>query len=710
VFILHRFTRLLTFALGLVLVTSCCPDDEGGSGISVSNAGSLKLNPSDVVTVSAGSVVVGETTTVGVELTNVGQGDVQIVGLQLLYTAPDGGDSEGVAFELVSVDTPFSIRPFDTADASEDERRKTVEVVYRRQPEFKSRTATLIVTVENNIDGGEFTVAITEQAPNAVAQVSPSALDFGTVEQGAVESRDVSVANTGTTTLICDGFVITGHPDFSVTFGETVYPVSEITQQQVTLEEPLEVAPEEVVPITLSFSPQTPAAAQGEFVLFCNDAQNKHSVLILGNQNVPCIEVTPSQLDFGGKAIGASSQSDVQICNCGDSLLTVSSIALQPGSSADFTLKFLNTGAGVDPVTGPDPEAPIAIDINGCLRFDVEYVPDVPNPLDADNVPIPDEGTITIQNNSFQSSLDVAVTGIGIETECPVPVIEIEEGEQVVPQTVLHLSGSNSYSPSGSVIDGYLFTVKESPDGNASIFIPAPGFKEPTYQVNVAGFYTFCLDVDDDNGKSSADAGCNTTVCLDVLVIPDEAIHVELLWSTAGDLDSTDEGEGNGTDMDLHFAHQFATGATSPNPDIDGDGIGDPWFHNTLDCFWFNKLPNWGTYNPDVEDDPRLDRDDIDGWGPENLNLNVPEEAKAYHIGVHFWDDHKFGASDATVRVFIYGELDAEVSYPGMERLDMWYVGTIPWAGGTGTFVDYNEDGSPFVTPMYVNPAFPPPF
>ena len=702
--------RLIASALSLATVVSCCPDDEGAGGLSVSNAGSLKLNPSDVVSVLAGEISVGNTKTVQVELTNVGQGDVTVVAVELLYAEPEGGDPEGKAFELMELETPFVIRPFATTDVAEDERRQFVDIQYRRQAQFLSRTATLLVRVENNIDGNEFSVAITEQAPNAVAQVTPAALDFGTVNEGTSSERTVSVANTGTTTLICDGFVITGHPDFAVVFGETVYPVSEITQQKVALEEPLTVAPGDVAAVSLTFSPQTPTAAQGEFVLFCNDAQNKHSVLILGNQNVPCIEVTPSQLEFGGKAIGAIAQSDVQVCNCGDSLLTISAISLTAGSSSDFTLRFTNTGGGVDPVTGPDPEAPLAVDINACLRFDVEYVPDVPNPLDADNVPIPDTGTIVVANNSFQSELEVAVTGVGIETECPVPVIEIEEGEQVVPQTVLHLSGTQSYSPSGAVIDGYLFTVKQDPDGNASIFIPAPGFKEPTYQVNVAGFYTFCLDVDDDNGKSSADADCNTTVCLDVLVIPDEAIHVELLWATASDQDSTDEGEGNGTDLDLHFAHEFATGATSPNPDIDSDGVGDPWFHNTLDCFWFNKLPNWGTYNPDVEDDPRLDRDDIDGWGPENLNLNVPEEAKAYHIGVHYWDDHEFDSSDATVRVFIYGELDAEVSYPGLERLDMWYVGTIPWAGGTGSFVDYNADGSPFVTSNYVNPAFPPPF
>ena len=40
-----------------------------------------------------------------------------------------------------------------------------------------------------------------------------------------------------------------------------------------------------------------------------------------------------------------------------------------------------------------------------------------------------------------------------------------------------------------------------------------------------------------------------------------------------------------------------------------------------FDCFWFNAHPNWGSFDPSVDDDPGLDRDDTDGAGPENLFL-----------------------------------------------------------------------------------------
>jgi hypothetical protein len=155
----------------------------------------------------------------------------------------------------------------------------------------------------------------------------------------------------------------------------------------------------------------------------------------------------------------------------------------------------------------------------------------------------------------------------------------------------------------------------KQPVGSQSVFLPSFLAADPTFEVNVAGIYEFQLDVWDQNDQKSL-----TSAFVTVAVIPDEVIHVELLWTTEGDPDQTDAGPEAGVDLDLHFAHPFAI----YGPDVDGDGAPDPWFDVPFDCFWFNAHPNWGSLNPAVDDNPGLDRDDTDGAGPENINLNLP--------------------------------------------------------------------------------------
>jgi len=333
---------------------------------------------------------------------------------------------------------------------------------------------------------------------------------------------------------------------------------------------------------------------------------------------------------------------------------------------------------------------------NETVTVEVLYFPSTVSPLDADNQPILDTGILQIENNSFEGVVEVPLSGAGVEVDCPVAIVTVEEGEQVVPQTVLHLKGDQSYSPGGLSIKDYEWSVTEAPEGNASIFIPSASFDNPVYEVNIAGSYTFCLNVRDDVNADACELSCIT-----VLVIPDEAIHVELIWSTAADEDAEDTGEGNGTDMDLHFAHPFASG-----PDIDGDGSPDPWFDEDFDCFWFNTEPNWGTFTPDVDDDPGLDRDDIDGWGPENLNINIPENV-VYRIGVHYWNDYDFGDSLATIRIYVYGELVEEVADVLLQEHDFWNFGEINWTPGQVTTTVHTDDqGAYFITPNYQNSKF----
>ena len=106
-----------------------------------------------------------------------------------------------------------------------------------------------------------------------------------------------------------------------------------------------------------------------------------------------------------------------------------------------------------------------------------------------------------------------------------------------------------------------------------------------------------------------------------------------------------------------------------------------------------------------VDDDPGLDRDDTDGAGPENVNLNIPEEGLTYRVGVHYWNDHGFGPSLATVRVYIYTSLVFSVTDVELVNHDLWEVAEIKWPSGQVDPV-LGANGSYKIIPNYQHPYF----
>ena len=52
---------------------------------------------------------------------------------------------------------------------------------------------------------------------------------------------------------------------------------------------------------------------------------------------------------------------------------------------------------------------------------------------------------------------------------------------------------------------------------------------------------------------------------------------------------------------------------------------------------------------------------------------------------MHSWDDHGFGDSVATVRVYINGQLAWESPPTTLHQHDLWKVGTLAWPSGAVT-------------------------
>lgn len=151
---------------------------------------------------------------------------------------------------------------------------------------------------------------------------------------------------------------------------------------------------------------------------------------------------------------------------------------------------------------------------------------------------------------------------------------------------------------------------------------PMPVDRESTgLRTDVAGDYTLRFVARDRAGEEGS---CTVTVH----AVPTEALRVEMFWNPPPD--PSDE-----SDVDLHLLR----------------GGGSRWVSSD-DCYYANCVHGnleWDAPGP--EDNPRLDIDDVDGFGPENINLDRAGSAW-YRVGVHMFNGDN--RPSAQVHVVIY--------------------------------------------------------
>lgn len=688
---------VLAGALVLAALPACSTgggDGDGGNGpFGVTNISEIQLEPASAVkTIVDGSMVPGDTYVHTIRVINVGTAVLSFDAVRVEYTLPeDAEDDFETAFQLTepAFEMPFEIHRLNSAEYPQG---AEIQVRYTRQTDGVPRSAQVIFD-SNDPKNPTVTVTVKTELGSARLTTDPTLVDFGLVPMDTLGEQTLNLFNSGDKALMISGFQILQDARFGVKGAGFQIGTEPGEPLQIDLPDAIPVMPGTSSPIAVTFRSDSPTPADGALRIFSDDPDTGtagYLVPLTANKSGPCILVEPRDVDFEGKLVGQFYSLDVTVMSCGTQALTIHHIGIGADSSLDFDVDLTALPDGIDD-TGPNPTNPLVLPVNESITFSVTFVPDEVNMKDADGMAIPDQGILEIQSDAFESNVQVPLMGAGALQDCPVAVIHVEEGEEVIPQTVLHLDGTQSYAPYGPVVQ-WLWTV-DQPDGSQEIFVPNTTSAQPVFAANVVGLYTFTLRVWDQNNEEACVPAQFT-----VIVQPDQAVHVELTWVTEDDPDETDTGVAMGTDLDLHFTHPSATG-----PDLDKDDKPDPWFDTEWDCFWYNPEPNWGSFDPTADDDPSLDRDDTDGAGPENLNLGVPEDDTTYRIGVHYWQSWGFGEVEATVRVFSYADLIFEATTTLAER-DMWCVGSIPWP--LPQVQTCSNDGIENVVADYVNPFF----
>jgi hypothetical protein len=148
---------------------------------------------------------------------------------------------------------------------------------------------------------------------------------------------------------------------------------------------------------------------------------------------------------------------------------------------------------------------------------------------------------------------------------------------------------------------------------------------------------------------------------------PLQDIYIELVWAPSGE-----PGTQSLVDLDLHFMSPSA------------------WLNGGNDCYWANPDPQTNGQGGSFL--AVCSEDQIVGPGPEWAGYANPTNG-TYSIAVDYFSTHgqSMVATDAIVRIYIYGILEAQIPRTLTAVGDTWWVANLTWPWvGSGDIVTLN--------------------
>ena len=635
-------------------------------------------------------LAVGESLDRPVTIENTGSGTLKLINFDadvtidfaLFYVKPDSDD------QFIGITAEDGNLLADKTIALEPGER--MELILSYAPSSENLQPSGWVGFETNAPGkGYVEIPILGEQSGAEINVTPGVIDYGRVPANDSKTETVVITNIGQAGLEFVDLRLNGAvDDFSIAIGEV-----DPRQDAALMADPdgdgvLGLSPSKSFELQVTYAPPAEGPDSGELVIETNDPVQPSVVVTLrANGASPCINVTPEELSFPAALVGRDTPRPVSIESCGGEPLEIQEIYLKDGSDEVYRL---------DEETVPDLPASLP-------AFDPAHPDQVP----ARNVSVvftPDDesaygGTLVIKSNDpVNNVIEVPIRGRGTINECPVADTGRDEALHVLPLDIVTLDGRNSTDPDGP--DGrpvrYQWTIAEAPDGSTAVPVerflnpqrPADGGRDddlttPTafFFVDLAGEYFIDLTVVDALDLSAPSEFCEQPDArVHIIAEPDQDIHVQTVWHTPRDRDETDA---EGSDVDMHLLH--------PN--------GQSWAVAPLDCYYANTQPDWGPRGP--AGNPSLDIDDTNGAGPENINLDEPEDTGAlgnpYRVGIHYYRSENFlgnsdwGPSEVTVRIFLGGVQAGEWVRELQRRDHFWEVANIIWGPGDRRVQEVNR-------------------
>lgn len=362
----------------------------------------------------------------------------------------------------------------------------------------------------------------------------------------------------------------------------------------------------------------------------------------------PEIFVDPPQYTFSYIApLTTDPVRQVTIYNVGTTDLVITGLAWLPGSSPDFDIVLL-------------PPLPKAIAPQRSTLVNVRFR-DISGGLGTLRISSNDAAhpTVDVVFDSYLKSGSASPEPCGQIVPSKLDFGQVVRGNTVTKSATLTNCGTTSNLVVSSVARSTFFFLTLSDEFQITNLPTLPVTLQPGQSIPVDVAYTPLLaGLDTGYFSFHTDDPNEPELKLDVSAIgkapPPETLglRVKIAWNT------------NDTDVDSHLL-----------------APGGVLFDCVTDCFFGNPSPDWGVIG-DWIDDPFLDVDDVDGYGPENINISEPL-AGTYKFVVHYYaDSHNGGAqsSATTVELYSYNTLIGTFGPTTLQSTGhTWDVFTVEW-------------------------------
>lgn len=468
-------------------------------------------------------------------------------------------------------------------------------------------------------------------AIDPILQVSPDHLDFGVVELGQDSVREVELKNLEAVPATvylpvieddCGGcFVAIDPPGRVLAYGRELLGIRFRAQR-------LEVATG-----TVTISSDDPKAPTTRITVIGRGTDTRK----------PDLEVVPAEVDFGFVPAGGIGLGSFVIRSTGTNDLLLDRISIEP-ADAPFRITTSTPAAGHPLRVAPGAQGSVLVraelpaSSTGTVTARVMIETNV---LEEKNVP-GRPGVVQVPLRALANLPPVAACGGDLTVE-PWSRVTLDGS----------MSGDQDVPPDEPLVHRWRMLTK--PDGSTT-YIERAGSELASFWVDLTGRYEVELVVTDALGLESAPVTC----VIDAL--PTNAVRIELTW------DHPD------SDLDLHLLR----------------GDSGAFCDCATDCHYRDcgRTPNW--FPAAAGANPSLDIDDRSGFGPENINIDGDGAMRVvmdgeYRIAVHYYSSNAgvsswpTQVSNATVRIFVFGLLAAELTHPLEADGDLWYAGTLRW-------------------------------